>query len=121
MTPAFAARNLDNFLWVAFTRSDPARDIHGLWASTEDKHWGCRGPLIIDARIKPHHAPPLVEDPAVSRRVDELAGPGQEPARTVLRRKSMEQTCEDESWAGSGWWPSWKAFPSSSSWASPCP
>ena len=27
---------------------------------------GLRGPLVIDARIKPHHAPPLEEDPDVS-------------------------------------------------------
>jgi 4-hydroxy-3-polyprenylbenzoate decarboxylase len=26
--------------------------------------------------MKPHHAPPLVEDPSVSRRVDALAAPG---------------------------------------------
>jgi 4-hydroxy-3-polyprenylbenzoate decarboxylase len=32
--------------------------------------------LIIDARLKPHHAPPLVEDPAVSKRVDALAAKG---------------------------------------------
>jgi 4-hydroxy-3-polyprenylbenzoate decarboxylase len=32
--------------------------------------------LVIDARIKPHHAPPLEEDPAVSKRVDALAAPG---------------------------------------------
>lgn len=73
---AFAARTLDNFLWAAFTRSDPARDAQGLWAFSEDKHWGCRGPLVLDARVKPHHAPPLVEDPEVARRVDSLAGPG---------------------------------------------
>jgi 4-hydroxy-3-polyprenylbenzoate decarboxylase len=72
----FVARELDNFLWAVFTRSDPAADVHGLWASISDKHWGCRGPLVIDARIKPHHAPPLVEDPEVSRRVDALAAPG---------------------------------------------
>ena len=34
------------------------------------------GSLVIDARIKRHHAPPLVEDPAVTRRVDALAAPG---------------------------------------------
>jgi 4-hydroxy-3-polyprenylbenzoate decarboxylase len=45
-------------------------------AFTRQKHWGCAGPLVIDARIKPHHAPPLEEDPAVSRRVDALAVPG---------------------------------------------
>ena len=37
---------------------------------------GLRGPLVIDARIKPHHAPPLVDDPEIERRVDQLAAPG---------------------------------------------
>ncbi len=72
----FTARSLNNFLWVTFTRSNPAADIDGLGAFTEFKHWGCRGPLVIDARIKPHHAPPLEEDPVVTRRVEELAAPG---------------------------------------------
>jgi 4-hydroxy-3-polyprenylbenzoate decarboxylase len=74
--PEFTARSLDNFLWTAFTRSDPARDVHGLFAFTQDKHWGCRGPLVIDARLKPYHAPPLETDPDVARRVEEMAAPG---------------------------------------------
>jgi 4-hydroxy-3-polyprenylbenzoate decarboxylase len=28
--------------------------------------------LVIDARIKPHHAPPLEKDPAVEKRIDRL-------------------------------------------------
>jgi 4-hydroxy-3-polyprenylbenzoate decarboxylase len=74
--PGFVARTLANFLWVTFTRSNPSHDVHGVGASVEHKHWGCTGPLIIDARIKPWHAPPLIEDPRVSAQVDELAGPG---------------------------------------------
>lgn len=72
----FVARTLNNFLWTTFTRSNPASDVHGVDAFIEHKHWGCRGPLVIDARAKPHHAPPLVEDPAISRRVDRLASRG---------------------------------------------
>jgi 4-hydroxy-3-polyprenylbenzoate decarboxylase len=72
----FAARSLNNFLWVTFTRSNPAADLHGMAAFTWQKHWGCAGPLVIDARIKPHHAPELVEDPEVTRRVEALAAPG---------------------------------------------
>lgn len=72
----FASRNLNNFLWVTFTRSNPAADIDGIGAFTLHKHWGCEGSLVIDARRKPHHAPPLEEDPDVSRRVDALAAPG---------------------------------------------
>ena len=59
----FTARQLKNFLWVVFTRSNPASDIYGIDSFVEDKHWGCRGSLVIDARIKSHHAPPLIEDP----------------------------------------------------------
>ena len=72
----FAARTLNNFLWVTFTRSNPAADLYGIGAFIHCKHWGCTGSLVIDARIKPHHAPPLVDDPAVERRVEALAGPG---------------------------------------------
>jgi len=72
----FTAATLNNFLWVTFTRSDPAADVYGVGASTSCKQWGCSGPLVIDARVKPHHAPPLLEDPAVERQVDQLAAPG---------------------------------------------
>jgi 4-hydroxy-3-polyprenylbenzoate decarboxylase len=68
----FTAANLNNFLWVTFTRSNPSHDIHGVGQFTEHKHWGCRGPLIIDARIKPHHAPPLVPDQSAEDFVNSL-------------------------------------------------
>ncbi|MBJ6727476.1 UbiD family decarboxylase [Geomesophilobacter sediminis] len=72
----FTAASLNNFLWVTFTRSDPASDIYGVGERFQDKKWGCTGPLIIDARIKPHHAPPLIEDPDVERRIDQLGAAG---------------------------------------------
>ncbi|MEM7452855.1 MAG: UbiD family decarboxylase, partial [Planctomycetota bacterium] len=72
----FTARTLNNFLWVTFTRSNPATDISGIESSIVNKHWGCRGSLVIDARIKPHHAPPLIEDPEVTRKVDARAASG---------------------------------------------
>lgn len=72
----FTADTLNNFLWVTFTRSNPSHDIHGVDSFIEHKHWGCRGPVIIDARIKPHHAPPLVADPEIERRVDRLGEKG---------------------------------------------
>jgi 4-hydroxy-3-polyprenylbenzoate decarboxylase len=73
---SFTAATVDNLVWVTFTRSNPSHDIHGVGAFTEHKHWGCTGPLVIDARSKPHHAPPLIEDPAVERRVDRLGAAG---------------------------------------------
>ena len=72
----FTARNLGNFLWVVFTRSDPANDVHGVGAFTRRKHWGCAGPLVIDARLKPHMPPPLESDPAVAKKVDALFARG---------------------------------------------
>ena len=73
---AFCADSLNNFLWTVFTRSNPASDIHGVDSFVHDKHWGCRGSLIIDARIKPHHAPPLIEDPETTAFVDAMASRG---------------------------------------------
>jgi 4-hydroxy-3-polyprenylbenzoate decarboxylase len=72
----FTSSSLNNFLWVTFTRSNPAADVHGVGSFIHQKHWGCHGPLVIDARIKPHHAPPLEEDPAVAKRVEALAARG---------------------------------------------
>ena len=72
----FVAESLRNFLWVTFTRTNPAADIYGIEQFIEQKHWGCRGALVLDARIKPHHAPVLEEDPEVTRRVEQLAAPG---------------------------------------------
>ena len=72
----FVAANLNNFLWVTFTRSNPANDIYGVNEFINNKHWGCKGSLIIDARIKPHHAPALEKDKAVEKRVDEIESKG---------------------------------------------
>nr|WP_294895856.1 UbiD family decarboxylase [uncultured Pedobacter sp.] len=72
----FTAKTTNNFVWVTFTRSNPATDIYGINSFTINKHWGCNGPMIIDARIKPHHAPPLIMDAKVEARVDELGKRG---------------------------------------------
>jgi 4-hydroxy-3-polyprenylbenzoate decarboxylase len=77
----FTSRTLNNFLWTVFTRSNPAVDIDGIGATTQHKHWGCSGSLVIDARIKPHHAPPLIEDPAITSKVDALAARGGDLAK----------------------------------------
>ncbi len=72
----FTAKTLNNFLWVTFTRSNPSHDIYGVDSFTEHKHWGCRGSLIIDARIKPHHAPVLEKNPEIEKCVDALGAKG---------------------------------------------
>jgi len=72
----FTAASINNFVWNTFTRANPSHDIYGVDAFIEHKHWGCRGALIIDARSKKHHAPDLVEDPNVSKKVDALFAKG---------------------------------------------
>lgn len=69
---AWMASDMQNFLWAAFTRANPSHDIDGVDAFVSNKHWGCKGPLIIDATIKKHHAPPVVKDAVVGKRVDAI-------------------------------------------------
>ena len=66
---SFTAESLNNFVWVTFTRSNPSHDVYGIGSFTKNKHWGCKGSLIIDARKKPHHAPELVTDKAIEESV----------------------------------------------------
>jgi len=72
----FTSASLRNYLWVTYTRCNPSHDIYGVGAFTENKHWGCAGPLIIDARIKPHHAPALEKDTEVEKRIGPLFDKG---------------------------------------------
>lgn len=72
----FCSKTINNFLWTTFTRSNPSHDIYGIDSFTIHKHWGCKGSLIIDARLKPHHATPVTPAPNVTRRVNELAKRG---------------------------------------------
>lgn len=66
---AFMSASLSNFFWATFTRSNPSHDIHGVNSFYLNKHWGCDN-MIIDARIKPHHAPPLIPDEQVEKAIE---------------------------------------------------
>ncbi|MFM1828870.1 MAG: hypothetical protein RL624_1111 [Bacteroidota bacterium] len=68
----FVAANLNNFVWSTFTKCNPSHDMYGIQAFTHNKHWGCKGPLVMDARTKPHHAPALEKDPSVEQSVSVL-------------------------------------------------
>ncbi len=68
----FVSENINNFLWTTFTRSNPSHDIQGIGTFYNNKHWGCNGPLVIDARSKPHHAPPVVVDPITNSKINYL-------------------------------------------------
>jgi len=72
----FVAQSFGNLIWSTFTRANPSHDIYGVDSFVDFKHWGCRGPLIIDIRMKPHNAPYLELDPEVEKSVDQLAAKG---------------------------------------------
>ncbi len=42
-----------NFLWTTFTRFEPAADIHAAERRIVRNHIAYRGPIVIDARLKP--------------------------------------------------------------------
>ena len=63
---------LSDFLWLTFTRSDPAQDIYGLNETVSDKHWKCNAPLIIDARIKPRHQKQLTVSDEIKKKAKQI-------------------------------------------------
>ena len=63
------AAEFNNFIWAAFTRTNPSKDMEGVDSYTNNKHWGCKGPLIFDATIKKHHAPAVVKDNELEKKV----------------------------------------------------
>ena len=69
---AFVSADFNNFLWVTFTRCNPSHDIYGIDSFIKNKHWGCRGPMVFDARSKPHHAPVLEKDAATEEKINRL-------------------------------------------------
>lgn len=72
---SFMSGSLHNFFWATFTRSNPSHDIYGVNSYYENKHWACDN-MIIDARTKPHHAPPLIPDPAVEKNIERFFARG---------------------------------------------
>ncbi|MBP5768584.1 MAG: UbiD family decarboxylase [Fibrobacter sp.] len=63
---------LSDFLWLTFTRSDPAQDIYGIDETVEEKHWKCNAPLIIDARIKPRHQKQLTVPAEIAAKAKQI-------------------------------------------------
>jgi 4-hydroxy-3-polyprenylbenzoate decarboxylase len=68
----FVSQTLSNFLWATFTRCNPSHDIYGIDNFTINKHWGCNGPLVFDARIKPHHAPAVEKDAVTEKNIERV-------------------------------------------------
>jgi 3-polyprenyl-4-hydroxybenzoate decarboxylase len=65
-----AARSDFNFLWVTFTRFDPAADLHASKVQLEGLHPSFTPPVLIDARLKPGFPEELFCDPETGRRVE---------------------------------------------------
>ena len=70
--PTWMVEEINNFLWACFTRTNPSHDMEGVDSFIDQKHWGSNGPLIFDARIKKHHAPPVEKNAAIEKKVDVL-------------------------------------------------
>jgi 4-hydroxy-3-polyprenylbenzoate decarboxylase len=61
-----------DFLWITFTRCNPARDVHGFEEILKNKEIQFTFPLIFDARIKPHHAPVLTMSENVVEKIKKI-------------------------------------------------
>ncbi|MGE4268326.1 MAG: UbiD family decarboxylase [Deferribacterales bacterium] len=72
----FTAANIANFLWVTFTRSNPANDVYGIGAFEHVKHFGCSGSLVIDARVKAYHPEAMEMDEGIVKKVESMAAKG---------------------------------------------
>jgi UbiD family decarboxylase len=70
--PRRAAASPINFLWTTFTRFEPAADLHAAATELIRHHVSYRGPILIDARMKPWYPKELFAD--------------EETAATVTRR-----------------------------------
>ena len=67
---AQAARSTFNFLWVTFTRFDPARDLHGRKVELQGLHPSFQAPVLVDARLKPGFPDELFCDESTARTVE---------------------------------------------------
>ncbi len=69
--PRRASASAMNFLWTTFTRFEPAADIHAASRAIVRNHVAYRGPVVIDARIKPWYPKELACRDDIAARVTE--------------------------------------------------
>jgi 4-hydroxybenzoate decarboxylase subunit C len=67
--PRRAAASAMNFLWTTFTRFEPAADIHAAGREIIRNHIAYRGPVAIDARLKPWYPKELTTRADIAARV----------------------------------------------------
>ncbi len=64
------AASAPRFLWQVFTRFEPAGDIHAAAVEVRRHHLCYRGPIVIDARMKPTYPKEVEPAPETVRLVD---------------------------------------------------
>lgn len=69
-----ATRNTETFLWTVFTRFEPAADIHAHAPSVFRHHLCYKGPVLIDARMKPRYPPEVLCDAETAALVSQRWG-----------------------------------------------
>jgi UbiD family decarboxylase len=67
---AQASRSDFNFLWITFTRFDPAQDLSARELSLEGLHPSFTPPVLIDARLKRNFPDELFCDESTARKVE---------------------------------------------------
>lgn len=65
-----ATASVTDFLWTVFTRFEPAADLHSASMEIRRNHVVRRGPVVIDARMKPSYPAEVEVAPAIAHRVD---------------------------------------------------
>ncbi len=68
--PRQAAASDVNFLWTAFTRFEPAADLHSAGKKLVRSHVSFSAPILLDGRMKPWYPKEVFADRAVAAKVD---------------------------------------------------
>lgn len=68
--PKQAAASSINFLWTAFTRFEPAADLHPSRSSIHRSHICFEAPIVLDARMKPWYPKEVFCAPDIARLVE---------------------------------------------------
>ena len=67
---ADVAGSTTDFLWATWTRFEPAADIHAAETEVVRHHLAYKGPIVIDARLKPGFPAELIVRDDIARLVD---------------------------------------------------
>lgn len=67
-----AVKTPEDFIWHAFTRFEPAADIHARACEPSRFHFRLTPPVVIDCRMKPWYPKVLESDPAVAQSAEKV-------------------------------------------------